>query len=683
MNYHLLQVTKPSEEQGDDFWLRATLLRNKTERFDWEANGLDRARFEALTKLLRLRYHGQVGAPTHFDESHLDAPDDGDFALDDVDSAEVSTLVNFGTGRLQRAFLDRLAELVANEKGGRHVSATLMTNSHDGVRVFVARNSKFRPRNEAFLRCIEALFRRIAEDEDTSSPDDLWTLIFKHYEARIHDYICDLRQILKRYKHGEQQKSRSRFAGHLRELYDAVFAQYASNAERNGALVVQAHQLYKSFSEVDFSELWPPGSRSLRISLGFLGRVRTSFCVIVRAAERLLGMANISISTVDCPTPCKTSTSEHGQSWTLSRLFKHLGYAFTDDGVSDLLAVGEKRPRWAKHKLAQEFDKLKSSTWEVHAEMQLLQLYIQPPTTGRAGTSAVDYIGCSKKSCFLCWHFLAIFNGVKTRGPTTDRIKSSVRDLESLMRAEIMNRDAVVLPQAKESTLGASTMSTVLPGSYIPSATSMISRYVENERLSLLVKASSAEEAPYDDETVAEPFITEAVATSGRCGAFDCEKATTRRCSHCNGAWFCIVSCEDEAADQHLFACSHRPITTADLLRRDCLYGSHPEDPQAVLEEKIIELFSALPENCRGGYYTWFLRHRAIPRSQGLSGPGGSGEAYRTLTSWAKQYCFVFLALLLDSKHPPPIMRDLDHWFEFGYVACSNAYEENSLSDLY
>ena len=143
------------------------------ENFDWKANGLDRARFEALAKLLRLRYHGQVEAPTRFDdEPQLHSPDndDVDFELDDADSATAATLADFNISRLRSAFLDRLAELVANEKGGHHVSATLMMNSHDQVRVFVARNSKFRPRDEEFLARTEALLQRIAADQGWLPP---------------------------------------------------------------------------------------------------------------------------------------------------------------------------------------------------------------------------------------------------------------------------------------------------------------------------------------------------------------------------------------------------------------------------------------------------------------------------------------------------------------------------------
>lgn len=133
-----------------------------TPRFDWEANGLNRARFEALTKLLRLRYHGQVEPPSRFDELQHDARTDGDAVFDDVDSTMALTLTDFNPDHLRRVFLDRLAELVANEKGGRHVAATMMVNGQDKVDVFVARNDKFRPNDVTFLEQTEALLRLIA-----------------------------------------------------------------------------------------------------------------------------------------------------------------------------------------------------------------------------------------------------------------------------------------------------------------------------------------------------------------------------------------------------------------------------------------------------------------------------------------------------------------------------------------
>lgn len=133
-----------------------------TRRFDWEANGLNRAKFEALTKLLRLHYHGQVEPPSRFDELQHDARTDDDAVFDDIDSTKALRLTDFNLDHLRRVFLDRLAELVANEKGGRHVAATMMVDGQDKVDVFVTRNDEFRANDVTFLEQTEALLRLIA-----------------------------------------------------------------------------------------------------------------------------------------------------------------------------------------------------------------------------------------------------------------------------------------------------------------------------------------------------------------------------------------------------------------------------------------------------------------------------------------------------------------------------------------
>lgn len=244
----------------------------------------------------------------------------------------------------------------------------------------------------------------------------------------------------------------------------------------------------------------------------------------------------------------------------------------------------------------------------------------------------------------------------------------------------------------------------------------------------------------------------ENVPIPGPCGNFDCENITTRRCSHCTGALFCSVACEDEVSTpycRHFFLCNRRPITTADLLLRDCLGDRIPEDPQVredygferckkrqdesrlcglytgllkynnvkaeelhrwktagVLAEKTIEVFSKIPEHCRGGYYKWFLDNRYVldingttlardeddaekyvqeryAEARGYLDPQERNMPLEELRPFAKQYCFFFLAMLLDSKTPPPIMPHLDLWFDFGFVICSTEWEENDLGNSY
>jgi hypothetical protein len=343
----------------------------------------------------------------------------------------------------------------------------------------------------------------------------LWEVLLARSETRIQGYIVDLKQVLKRWfptevPHSQSQAVESPFVSYLRRLRDAAFSQYPSTTASNEILVTQAHSIYKSFSVEDFAGLPFSGWRHFRDSLGFLGRLQTSFSVLVRAAERLPGFENISI--VKTPAHgddvAKKGEVDVGR-WTLAQVFEDLGRTLSDDQVHSLLSSPGKKARWTRNKLIQEFNKLRSSTWEVHAEMKLLSPYIRAIATNAL---VVQYIGCSKNSCFLCSHFLDLFAGLKTRGchgklyqlwglpgfegvtsAQMEQVVASVRDVESLVKRQILDRDARVLRQAKESTVGASSIKTAIPGSGQPSMVIRVQRYLENQRASLLLPRENAE----------------------------------------------------------------------------------------------------------------------------------------------------------------------------------------------
>lgn len=238
----------------------------------------------------------------------------------------------------------------------------------------------------------------------------LWKILLEHYEKRIQSYIVDLRQLLKRcfpteVPNSQSQPVESLLVSHLRRLRDAAFAKYPSTITRNEILVPQAHFIYKSFSVEDFARLPFSGWQNFRSSLGFLGRLQASFSVLVRAAERLPGFENINISIVKFPAHsnaiAKSGEVDVGR-WSLAQVFEHLGHTLTDDQVHSLLGSPGKKVRWTRNKLLQEFNELRSPTSEINAEIRLLPSYIQAMATNDL---VLQYIGCSKNSCFLCWHF--------------------------------------------------------------------------------------------------------------------------------------------------------------------------------------------------------------------------------------------------------------------------------------
>jgi hypothetical protein len=133
-----------------------------SESFRWGEKGLDNARFQAFAKILRIRNGGQVEPPTSYDNIR-DEDEDEDMKIDaDDNSTKTQTLTDFDDKRLRRSFLDRIAELVANIKGGRHVTAALMVESPEEVQVFVAKNQGVEENEIAFLKELETRLRSIA-----------------------------------------------------------------------------------------------------------------------------------------------------------------------------------------------------------------------------------------------------------------------------------------------------------------------------------------------------------------------------------------------------------------------------------------------------------------------------------------------------------------------------------------
>jgi hypothetical protein len=273
---------------------------------------------------------------------------------------------------------------------------------------------------------------------------------------------------------------------------------------RNEALVLQSHFIHATCSPDDFDKHDFPAISALRSSIGFLGRVRTSYHVLVAAAVRLENFDDIVISVIrrrrdDSKASNSMTKVKNQESWTLTRLFGYLGKPLTDENVQILLGPGSKRTKWTKARLAQEYDKLKSVSWEVHAEMQLLPRFVCDVSTS---TRILPYIGCSKYSCVLCWHFLDMFSGIKTRGchgklynvwglpsfghcnlSDKHKITPAIKAIEVLMKQEILQNSTSALPQAKKSTVGSSSVRTEIPGSEQGTLSQRVLDYLLGQRM--------------------------------------------------------------------------------------------------------------------------------------------------------------------------------------------------------
>ncbi|KAG6328304.1 hypothetical protein ID866_10785 [Astraeus odoratus] len=128
-----------------------------TTTFRWE----NIEQFISLVNLLSLRDGGQLGSRNGDDDDEVpEVSDDG------IHSGASSV---GGEDELKQHFLDRFAEVMSCNKGGKHVCCVALRESGDqhaeeGVTVslLVARNSTFSDEDVKFCRTVEMLLRAIA-----------------------------------------------------------------------------------------------------------------------------------------------------------------------------------------------------------------------------------------------------------------------------------------------------------------------------------------------------------------------------------------------------------------------------------------------------------------------------------------------------------------------------------------
>lgn len=125
-------------------------------------DGWDQSRFEAFTKLLLLKSGRQVEEASSFIDISSEETETSE--LRSIDSVSVNILSQFNEDKLKRAFLDRISELVANQKGGPHVSSSLMIEWPDRVDILVSRNAGLKKyvSNVEILEIIASNLRRIS-----------------------------------------------------------------------------------------------------------------------------------------------------------------------------------------------------------------------------------------------------------------------------------------------------------------------------------------------------------------------------------------------------------------------------------------------------------------------------------------------------------------------------------------
>lgn len=287
----------------------------------------------------------------------------------------------------------------------------------------------------------------------------------------------------------------------FRALIDvAARSQTQDDLER---VVQSAHDVFSYYKEHDFDKITSNNTniRSLRDALGFLGKLQTCFNTLTRSAERISSFQNLRILPVmDLSTSAaKPKRTDRNNAWSLAETFSSLGLALNDKTVESLVGTGNRKGSWTKNKLQTKFDKLKLSASEVHAEMQVILAATKHNCTGAA---IFSYVGCSKRSCFLCSMVIQSYGSYTTRGChgklynlwtvpelpwlTKDerlRLVQALKNVERAMKKSLRDKKTEGLIHAKESTIGGSSVATRRQQSdQTPYMMFLVSEYLRSQR---------------------------------------------------------------------------------------------------------------------------------------------------------------------------------------------------------
>ncbi|WZH50245.1 uncharacterized protein QYS62_011489 [Fusarium acuminatum] len=637
----------------------------------------------AYAKLLFLRSGRQFENKALYQE--LEDEVSLDESGNDSSSSKNVPLGNLDTDHLRRKFLDRLSETVSSMKGGRHVVASHMFYWPDKIKVFVAINSGF-AEGDALSRFLDNLCESLKgiaaapDDETEKHTDALWNLLLHHQSSRLNATIVNLRQNMKNLHHLLPQRSSSELTGSsiipdidgtmfdfedcLKLLAQLLFGEGDSGLERHDSLVVLSYALYRTFPAEKFQALGRQGEK-LHREIGFLGRLQMSFHVLVVAARQISGFDSLSLIPVVNP---KTRKKPSSPEWSLAKTFNALKIQVSDTAIDKLMGPSSSKVKWTKNKLITDFSRLKSPTWEVHAEIQLIVFTLSHPNDIANGKRFLDrFQGLKTRGCHgkLYNHSWTLPPGDNLGKDEQQALYGAAIGVISWMRKKLIRSTMVPAqrrPEVKESTIGGSLISMLGTSQEGHQQGYAISEHLHRQRAQNLYRQSNQKSLLYfvRDGKASGVEVRDSTllkSTMGFCTR--CYEETTRRCSHCREGLFCGEDCERKMPLSHLLKCNMRQVTSADYLFEDVLWDTIPADPQVrqdywleqchnnheeshlfgvfvglfkycpdpitretlhqwrsdpggntYLVARIAEKFEELPKGNTGDYFPWFLRHR-------------------------------------------------------------------------
>ena len=429
--------------------------------FIWDGKSLDEARFHARACLLavvgRQQNPDSLNRNTKEEHHSLDDSDSDDDGSDATTIAPRMIVKTSGKAKLKESFLDRLAEVLSREKPqpgekAEHVAATAMMEGDDEATIYVAKNGGLDDVDRSMLHVLKIWVRAIAADgrRRDITKDAMWKKLIDYYQKRLNFYRQGLLQGLEPYltRIDSEYATAKRLSGlaRLRASLAAVGTDWC-------AVVHAAYELQFDKSGMsDVEKIAKEDSRRLWQSIRLLGRLRVAYETFIEGALHLA-------------------------------IFKKVNIVANDAGLNE--EVADKASRPLPPMVSAHFKMLTSKQRKacklklakpcsIHAEVQLL-MQLEPVLREDSNAARVfNYIGCSKRTCFLCCKLIGEHGFFRTRGthgkvydqwsiPTSHelpiasvfRIMVALVDIESDMITRFENSlCSRELPLVAESSIG-------------------------------------------------------------------------------------------------------------------------------------------------------------------------------------------------------------------------------------
>lgn len=399
--------------------------------FDWKATQFEERWFHALACLLARTNRQQ--------ESHaIDEAQPSDSCDSDADSEDEMETTSprnnawsLGKKALKEKFLDRLAEVMAREvdQKGDDVFAAGSLDFEDRILVYLARNGGILDTHKRIMRLIQIWLKAVASSGEHRAieKDKMWSELVIWSLPRLEHYRDQLRSSFASYDGPLWEIRSAATRSKLKALRICCTETGIESAD--GMKTVWTEIITLCFELRYEPSLLPELQACLSATkanlmwrnIAFLGRLRSAFVSLnynrlvestdslsyetfTEFALQFQGVKAIGLCDI------RTPPSPGFPAFTSTELLE----SFESAGIDlDSLAFKEKGAKVkSKTRKLQILQADLEQPVRVHAEIQIL-MQLADMNDKTVGLKKFDYIGCSKRSCYLCSCLLKGFHRMR------------------------------------------------------------------------------------------------------------------------------------------------------------------------------------------------------------------------------------------------------------------------------